>query len=171
MILEITSCVFGFLLTPLLNSIGILAGKEGVIYYGEVHQSLMNKIIHFVFMIPTTFATIMIIPCVFDMSGKDYNKVLKSLYIIYITHYMTIDVISGINVSIMYYFPFILACNTYVQQDRHFCLNIGINLLLVSLFIQEIFGHFLFEQRQSRFEGIFNAILYAPFYSVYGLLI
>ena len=81
---------------------------------------------------------------------------------------MTIDLVTGINIAIMYYFSFIISYNTYVFEDRYTCLTIGINTLLISLFIQEYFGHFLFEHRQSRIEGVFNAILYAPFYSVYG---
>ena len=167
MILEIVSCIFGFFLSPLLSIIGILSEKEGIEYYGEIHQSFENKIIHFIFMIPTSFSVLLIIPSVFNISIINNTKVLKSIYIIYITHYITIDIISGIIMSIIYQTPFILANNIYSIENRFTCLKNGIIILLSSLFIQEFFGHFLFEQKQSRLEGIFNAILYAPFYSVY----
>ena len=169
MILELVSCMFGYLITPILSSIGILSGKEGVIYYGEVHQDMTNKLIHFMFMLPTTFGTLLLIPSVFNLNITDSSKFFKSIYLVYITHYMTVDIMCGINISIIYYFPFLLAHDYYLYNNKNKCLKIGIKTMLLSLFIQEFLGHYLFEHKQSRIEGVFNAILYSPFYSVYGI--
>ena len=70
-------CV-GIILPFILSLFGILVGQRGVDYYGEVHSTFHNCIVHTIFMPFTTYGMLLWIPnTLIYLSGKkyyDYDK-------------------------------------------------------------------------------------------------
>ena len=95
------------------------------------------------------------------------------VYLVYMGHYCTIDLFTTIIVSVIYYYS--IKCGLYLTsimksnktgELRCRLIIVGLLISVVALFIQEFLGHYMGGDDASRPEGVFNAILYAKFYSI-----
>ena len=149
---------------------GMLSGEDGVEYYSEIHTMFLNKLIHFIFMPFTIYGVLLYFPQLLFYNRRDLiNRSKDMVYITYITHYLTINIIGGILTAI-YTFPSLYY--SFKHYDRTGYKNIvrGFTISFLALVIQEIFGHYISGDDPSRFEAIPNAIAYAPYFAVNKLI-
>jgi hypothetical protein len=69
------------------------------------------------------------------------------------------------------YYPVFIVSNELYNRNiykygRRYCMLVGLVIACSALFMQEIIGHYIGGDQASRLEGIPNAILYAPYYSI-----
>ena len=107
---------FGNIIPSLLKYNNFYIGIEGVEYYGEVHTTKLNSVIHSIFMPFTIYGMFLWIPKV--ILPKKYNnsyeysyKINYFLYVTYMTHYILINKYIGLLTSIYYYIPLYLSRN------------------------------------------------------------
>lgn len=159
----------GFMLSNILTVLGVLNGMDGVRYYGEVHLSFWNSVIHTLFMPFTYMGFNISVPSILLKNPEKYASVMQwCFYLIYMTHYLTINIPIGLITSMVYYFSVEFASKFYTDMKftRLQRIVIGLSMSTVALLIQESLGHYIGGDDPSRLEGVLNAILYAKFYSI-----
>ena len=166
------ACTFGALSYPVLYILGFKVGQEGVAYYGEVHQQSWNCYMHTLGMPFTIYGMQLWIPALLTNNIVDANKLQKALYLGYLTHYSLIDRTVSLFYIPFYGLPTYNAIQNYrntevVYEKRRFYLFCyGFAMSFFALLFQEVAGHWYGGDDPSRFEAIFNAILYAKFFSI-----
>jgi hypothetical protein len=165
--LETTPIIVGVLAGPTLNAIGINTGLDAVDYYGEVHLSKWNSIIHTVGMPFTTYGFAVAAPALFNLKNEQGKYLQKCLLIVYFIHYLTFDPILAVFMFFFYSFPLYFAMQTYVwTENKKELVSYGLKTAAGALFFQEVIGHTIGGDDQSRLEAIPNAIVYAMHYSI-----
>lgn len=164
--------VFGILTTPIFNLLGVYNGIEAVQYYAEVHTTLLNQIIHTLFMPLTYYGLLIGVPGIVYQNKNDVFLLQRFFYTYFITYYLTLDISVGLIISIYYLPSQILAENYYTRYSFNRIVTVLYGLLVatISLIIQEVFGHWLSGDQPSRLEAIPNAIWHAGYYSIYHIL-
>lgn len=154
----------------ILSIFGVLTGQEAVDYYAEVHTSTWNSFVHTVGMPFTYLGFNLAVPALFRVN--DPWKLQMCVYIAYMVHYATIDFTTAVITSVVYLMVVKYAYNYYMQKFTPYLGYLGLGLLVstTALLVQEFFGHYLGGDDPSRAEGVFNAILYAKFYSIQHLI-
>ena len=160
----------GLLAGPVLNLFGVLTGQKAVDYYAEVHTSTWNSLVHTVGMPFTYLGFNLSVPALFRV--RDPWKLQLCVYIAYMVHYATIDFTTALITSGVYLAVVNYAYYYYMKKFTSYIGYIGLGLLVsaTALLIQEFIGHYLGGDDPSRAEGVFNAILYAKFYSIQHLV-
>ncbi len=158
----------GFFLGSILSLFGIMNGSEAVTYYGEVHQSQWNSNIHTLFMPFTSFGFLLAAPVVLRLEKPTANVFQDCVYLLYSTHYLTINFTIGLVYSALYYLVLDFAKHFYKNDLKYIVL--GLTTSTVCLVIQEVVGHQYGGDDPSRAEGVLNAVLYANFYAVKNLI-
>jgi uncharacterized membrane protein YGL010W len=172
--------LFGLVCPPILNYLGILTGDDGVEYYAEVHQTFHNAMVHTVFMPFTIYGMLLWIPNtllylfrMLNIKGPDFSintpnaiYIQYCFYCAYMTHYLTISGRIGLLLILLYAGPFYYARKYYITNKTQHVIKHGFAVSTVTLVIQEVFGHYYGGEGLSRFEAIFNATLYATYFSV-----
>jgi len=166
----------GIIVPFILSLCGVLVWQKGVDYYGEVHSTFHNAMVHTIFMPFTIYGILLWLPnTLIYLSGKKYSEydvrfvgsdIQRYLYIAYMTHYLTINIGIGILLMIVYAFPLYYAHRMYIDSIHSNHIVYGLIISIISLTIQEIFGHYYGGDEPSRPEAVFNAILYAVYFSV-----
>jgi len=165
--------------------IGMSSGWDGVEYYSEVHNSFWNSMIHTFFMPSTMFGIFLWIPAIlvgdnnsidekWDDYTREYNYIeydhdiilRNSLILFHLGVYTNFSAKLTLMVMLWYFPVYFGSIYFYRNNTRFYNFLIGFTIMSVALCIQEYFGHYLCGDGASRIEGIPNAILYAPFYSV-----
>ena len=160
------SFILGLCSTTILNLLDICNGVEGLEYYSEVHLSRWNSYIHSLGMPFVYYGINMWFPALFNYSVFNAWKIQLFFYILYMTHYMTINFWVGLLTAIIYFVPFLFSVIKYAQKTRCQSFLHGFIVMTIFLLIQEGFGHWVGGDEWSRLEAIPNAIMYAIFYSV-----
>ena len=163
----------GVLIPSILNYYGLLVGQKGVDYYGEVHTTFHNSMVHSMFMPVTIYGMLLWIPktltYIFNIPQNKlmmtHKDIQLSLYLVYMTHYLSINIGVGIILIIVYMVPLYYAQRLYKNNSSSFVIY-GLFMSTSSLIIQEVFGHYYSGDNPSRPEAIFNAIMYATYFSV-----
>ena len=167
--LYIASIIIGLNL-HILSQFGVLTGIEGVRYYAEVHQSYWNSVIHTIGMPFTYMGFNISVPALLNLSSEKARVLQMCFYLAYMSHYATISVPVAAVTSIIYYYVVKASHWLYVRQitmnDRFWVMLQGLSISVLALICQEYFGHYIGGDDPSRTEGVFNAILYAKFYSI-----
>lgn len=165
----ILSICFGIFMPYFLNYNNLmLIGYEAVNYYGEVHLSFWNSLIHTIFMPVTIYGMLLWIPAVFTRRKCIANDIQLCMYLMYMSHYIvSLNFIVGISVAMYYLVPLNYAMHHYgFSFNRIQLFSGGICMATTALVIQEVFGHYIGGDQLSRFEAVPNAIMYAMYYSV-----
>ena len=170
MYLYIVSIIVGLRLNYILGLFGVLTGIQGIRYYAEVHLSYLNSIVHTLGM-PFTYIGINIaVPALLNLSVGKTRVLQWCVYLVYISHYATISIPVALITACIYYYTVKVSLRLYQMQlertGRFWVMMQGLSITVLALSCQEFFGHYLGGDNQSRIEGIFNAILYAKFYSI-----
>lgn len=153
------------LVTPFLDNF-MLTSVDGVNYYGEVHQSKWNCWIHTIGMPFTFYGISCWFPVLLGLSRKNRNKLQYYIWTLYFTHYISIDFLQGIFCSLFYLLPMVFAYDkTFYEKNKWNLFKHGLIYSFISLFCQEILGHYIGGDDPSRFEAIPNAIMYATYFS------
>ena len=164
----------GLTMTYLLNQVGVLTGDDGVDYYGEIHRSKWNCWVHTLFM-PFTYAGFnLVIPALLNLKTQQAYRLQMLALMVYFIHYSTIDSIVA-NVYLVIYFIVVQIVNNMykimrAEGNRVSTIASGLIISASALVIQEIIGHLYGGDQPSRKEGVFNAILYAKYYSIDHML-
>ena len=161
--LIIESSIAGLLIPFFLKTMGMSIGKKGVLYYSEVHKKKFNSIIHTLFMPITVYGGLLWIPALLNMEREKAQKLQLRLYIMFMTHYITINYKIAILTSILYRIPLVLSYKYYNKESSF---KKGIITMTKALLVQEWIGHYLSGDPPSRIEAIPNAILYSIYYSI-----
>jgi len=165
--LDTIPIVLGIFVGPTLNYIGMGTGLDAVNYYGEVHLSKWNSLMHTVGMPFTTYGFAVSFPALFNLPNNQAKYVQKCLLTLYFIHYLTFDPLIAIVMFFFYSFPLYFAMQTYVWTDnKKELITYGLKTSFYALFFQEVIGHTIGGDDQSRLEAIPNAIAYAMHYSV-----
>lgn len=144
---------------------GILNGIQGVEYYGQAHLTDWNSYAHTIGMPFTMYGMNIWIPKLLGLNYERATDMQAFFYIVYNVHYMTISFKIGLVAALVYAIPLVLANSQY----RKVTFWHGFIVSFCALLFQEIVGHILSGDMNSRPEGVLNAILYAKYYSVYHL--
>jgi hypothetical protein len=171
-----TGFLFGLEVDFLQELVGMYPLNKGVSYYGEVHISYWNCLIHTFFMPITMYGLFTWVPAIFNVNPKVANLMRAFTSIAYIFHYVQINIWVTLLIITNYSYPYIRAHRDYTKSFRITGGNSknfkrGMLLFLTSLLIQEIFGHWVGGDDRSRPEAVPNAIFYAPYYSVGHLFV
>ena len=157
--------------SPVFSKCGILTGHAGLDYYAEVHQSKWNSFIHTLGMPFTVYGISCWFPTLFCLNNEKMNKMQLYVWYMLSVHYLSIDFMRGMLCIMFYIYP---AYKSYLKtKNSKSTLKLAGHGLAVStgaLLVQEVIGHYLGGDAPSRAEGVFNAILYAIFYSTYHIL-
>jgi len=186
----LSGITLGTVLPYLFNLSGVLIGDAGVNHYAEVHTTALNSYCHTVGMPIFIYVTLLWFPVIFNdnYNYKLYTDIQRLLYTTYITHYISIDYTIGAAVGVVYAVPLYYAdhmiknifdlvqdTNDYkVQRSFNDTFNYirvhvfvyGFSIAFAAMVFQEVFGHWLSGDPQSRLESVPNAILYAIYYSI-----
>ena len=163
--------VIGFpigLFFPILQFIfGIYAYNQGVNYYAEAHLSPWNSYIHTFFMPFTSLGFLLAIPAVFSLPYQETKLLQNNLFFFYLGLYLPIDY----RVSLLYlivYYPIVVMARLGYKNNNNRLVSLAQGLILStsSLIIQEVMGHMVGGDIPSRPEGVFNAVLYAKYFSL-----
>ena len=186
----LSGITLGTVLPYLFNLSGVLIGDAGVNHYAEVHTTALNSYCHSMGMPIFIYGTLLWFPVIFNdnYNYKLYTDIQRLLYTTYITHYISIDYTIGTAVGVVYAVPLYYAyhmiknifdlvqdTNDYkVQRSFNDTFNYirvhvfvyGFSIAFAAMVFQEVFGHWLSGDPQSRLESVPNAILYAIYYSI-----
>lgn len=170
---ETFAILFGYYFHIVQNIVNMVNRDEGVNYYAEAHTTSWNSIIHTVFMPFTMLGMFIWIPAIFMV--KNPRELKLRVICFYAGLYLRINAFVTLVVILWYYVSYrqseiiynVLILNNYSYRR---IAAIGITISFIALFIQEILGHLLSGDMPSRLEGVPNAVLYAPYYSVCHLL-
>jgi hypothetical protein len=163
--------VLGLLTQPMFNLFGIYTGQEAIDYYGEVHLSRWNSVIH-TFGMPFTYYGILLwFPQLFCMNKANTQRFQLFFYPYFVFYYMTLNFWMGLIIA-FYYLPsqYYAMNHYYLSTNRLKIMAYGFAVSATALTIQEVFGHWLCGDDPSRLEAIPNAIWHAGYYSVWHLL-
>ena len=145
-------------------------GQDGVDYYGEMHLSPLNRCIHTVGMPFTIYGITQWLPLLFKLRPRESKRFLINLFVLYLSHYFTMDWKIGMLYTIVY--TPIVACSImqhYNIYNKSKFMD-GVLITICALIFQEVFGHYYGGDGQSRIEGVPNAILYAKYFSLYHII-
>jgi len=150
------------------DSIGMASLQVGVEYYRQVHLSFWNSLIHTLCMPITMFGMFLWVPALFKLDPLDAYALRKYVCIFYMVHYSQIRLSITLLVIVLYAFPYRYSVYWYHRWywTRENILLRGLFISTLALLVQEIVGHWLGGDDPSRVEGILNAMVYAPYYSV-----
>jgi hypothetical protein len=163
----IYSFLFGYFFDWLQWLVGMNYGVEGVGYYAEVHTSFWNSLIHTFFMQFTMLGMWLWIPALFNLPPRVAERVRNWSAAFYVGLYGKINWVRCI-MTCMIYTPMYIYSD-YFYYTYFLRLNLlvtGLAFSVIALGIQESLGHYVGGDDPSRAEGVLNAILYAPYYSV-----
>ena len=165
---EFACLLLGYLAHNGMIAFNMYTLQAGVDYYGEVHRSGWNCLIHTLFMPLTMMGMFLWIPALFKMTPHRAFQLRKEVSFIYIGHYLRIRLVPTMFVIGLYSMPYayshIWYTRWYYYKEPIFLR--GFLLSFAALFIQEVIGHYIGGDDPSRIEGIPNAIVYAPYFSV-----
>ena len=168
---ETLPIIIGSFATPALNYIGIGTGLDAVNYYGEVHLSYWNSVMHTMGMPFTSYGIVLALPALFNLDNDSANYLQKCVFIVYFIHYLTFDPSIALLYFLFYSFPLYYAMMVYRDTpDKKSLLIHGLKTSFYALTFQEVIGHTIGGDDQSRIEAIPNAITYAMHYSVSHLI-
>jgi len=152
--------ITGLFFSNILNFFDILSGNEASEYYGEIHNSVINKILHIMFIPIASYYFLLWIPEMFNMNKRKAQSFMTFIYYTLCTHYCTIDLTIGLLTFSSYYGFYSKAMHDYGSYKKYHTL-IYYFVIMSSI---EFIGHTLFEHEQSRFSGILNAVLYSHYF-------
>jgi len=156
----------GYFLQIFFVYLGIDNQKE-IEYYGEAHLSSYNSYIHTICMPGTILGILLWVPVIFSSTKKEAIEFHNMVFYTYIGLYCYISFLYSFFVYVLYYpslyYANILYSNTLMKGFQ------GFLCMFFCLGVQEYIGHYLQGDIPSRPEGVPNAILYAPYYSVYHI--
>jgi uncharacterized membrane protein YGL010W len=166
----VIAAALGSLIMPIGKSCGLLVGKRGVNYYGEMHLSPLNRYIHTVGMPFTIYGITQWLPLLFKLNPRESKRFLINLYILYLSHYFTMDWKIGIMYAVTYtpIVAYSILKHYNIYNENKF--KSGALITVAALIFQEIVGHYFGGDGQSRIEGVPNAILYAKYFSLYHII-
>tara|TARA_Y100000389_G_C17470954_1_gene530750 strand:- start:13191 stop:13757 length:567 start_codon:yes stop_codon:yes gene_type:complete len=187
----VPAAIIGIVVAPnCLKYLGFLTGQNGVDYYAEIHTSPLNCIIHTIGMPFVAYGSLLIIPSISRAAASHYVTIQRCIYVAYMGHYFTIDPRIGAFTAVVYAIPTAMAviktknvfeemCSNdtikpmqVIKYDfaRLNCACYGLLIMMSALTLQESLGHTLGGDKQSRPEGILNALIYAIYFSISHLV-
>lgn len=163
-------CIMGYFTQPIFMLCDIYTGQKAIDYYGEVHQSKWNSVVHTIGMPFTYHGILLFVPGLLQLTRINTELFQIFIYPYFVSYYMTLNLQVGILVALCYYPSQILAMNYHKYSIHPTVTTIyGIMVTFTALMIQEFFGHWFFGDKPSRLEGIPNAIWHAGFYSIWHI--
>ena len=153
---------FAMMFPYIMNSCGFVTGAAAIEYYGEVHQDDRNKLIHMVMLPFAGFGYSLGIPALFQLNYDNAALSRNLLYIFYIIHYASIDIVVTFWFAVIYFIPLYLS-HIYYRPCWQIAVK-GITAGSVLLLTMELIGHSVFEIQNSRPEGVINAIVYSHYF-------
>lgn len=158
----------GYIHIP-LEMMGWKTKKRGLYYYAEVHQKELNIAIHIIGMPWTVYGILLWLPALFQLARWNAHIMQVCLFIGYMTHYSRVNIDDALFASIMYAPSLYGAMEHYSYVAPFQSFTYGFIVSFVALFLQEVLGHSLSGDPQSRLEAVPNAILYAILFSARSL--
>ena len=136
--------LMGFLTQPIFNLLGIYTGQQAITYYGEVHQSKWNSLVHTIGMPFTYYGLLLCVPPLFGTNKMDTLLLQLFLYSYFISYYMSMNFDIGFIVAVCYLPSQIYAMEFYQRSlSRPVTIIYGFMVAGTALTIQEVFGHWL----------------------------
>lgn len=155
----------------IMSLFGMVHGLPAVDYYAEVHTQFLNKFMHFLFMPFTLYGILLLFPTIFCFTNIHFvNEFKKCVYITYIVHYLTFNKFGAVLTAFYAYPSLHYAIKDQDFSSRFYTMMRGLFFMVFALGIQERFGHYLSGDPASRVEAIPNAIIYAPYFGINGVL-
>jgi len=142
-------------------------GQEGLNVYEEIHQNFYNELTHLIFLPGVFYGTFRGVPALLNRYfGVQHNvKVILAIMTLYSSYYACmIDIVSGLTTFLSISPYACIAIEHLDLKDNH--IKQSLTVASASLVIQEVLGHTLFEEVNSRLtvDYVFNAIMFSPLY-------
>ena len=156
------------------NGPSIWTGNEGLQVYEEIHQNDYNRLVHVLFLPGVFYGVFRAFPVMsyFPFNRVPYYVSIISILMIYTLYYATFDP-EGAFYAFLFNLPSatLAYCHIY-QYNPKTSIKVGLTTMLFSLIVQELVGHFYFEEIKSRLtvSYVFNAIMYAPLFHAKDLV-
>jgi hypothetical protein len=141
--------------------------QKGVDYYAEVHTTHQNIVAHVVGMPFTIYGILLWFPTLLRCTIENAWRVQCGLFILYLGHYLRINLETVKVYSVMYLPPLLMSISDYTPGFKGFLYG-GV-ISTGALVFQEYVGHYLGNDPPSRLEAIPNAIGYAVYFSADSL--
>lgn len=158
----------GYTSNYLYSALGVYHGSKGVRYYAEVHTTRQNILVHVIGMPFTIYGMTLWIPGVAEQFFALDPFITRNMLFLY---YLGLYSYISLDVCVYYcfmYFPAVL-CGYYTYAGTNTDIIVGLTTSIVALVFQEIVGHKWGGDPPSRPEAVFNAILYAKYFSAQSL--
>ena len=141
-------------------------GQEGLDVYEEIHQNIYNELTHVIFLPGVFYGVFRGVPSLLSLISLNYPKtVIFSIMSLYSVYYsVSVDIISGLT-AFLTISPYAFMAYDHLKTKEHH-ISSSVIIAFGSLFIQEVVGHSLFEETNSRLtvDYVFNAIMFSPLY-------
>ena len=79
----------GFLTQPIFNILGVYTGVKAIDYYGEVHKSKWNSLIHTLGMPFTYYGLLIFVPGILCLNKKNTRLLQLFFYPYFISYYLS----------------------------------------------------------------------------------
>ena len=164
----LTAFFLGFSTNFILKPLGCYTGQKGVNYYAEIHTTKQNIVIHVIFMPFTIYGMTQWIPALFGFTDLEHvNLFQQALFFYWLGIYSILNKLSCLYYCFMYYPVVMYGMTTYIPGIVGVIR--GVTWSGGALVLQEVLGHKLGGDPASRPEAVFNAILYAKYFSAHSL--
>jgi len=137
-------------------------GEQGLEVYEEIHQEYLNQMIHFAFLPGVFYGTFRGIPALLNIKTSPFIVGLSTFYGIY--YALAYSIYGGVGTMIYTApFAFLAGYHTHTRRDH---IREALVIAGSSLLIQEVVGHTILEEINSRLtiSFVFNAITYSPLF-------
>lgn len=140
--------------------VNITVGPSAVAYYAEIHKSPYNSFLHTLNIPIAAYYFYSGFPKFFGLTKKQANTFIINLNIsFFIIYFMELSFIGTIK-TIILYSPSLLLFLHEPSYPQHSLIK---GFLIMGF--TEILGHLIFEEKNSRLDGIGNAILYSHYFN------
>lgn len=147
----------------------IWTGEEGLEVYEEIHENHWNRALHIAFLAFVYLGVYRGIPAILGITDYRSKWIIGGIMSIYGAFYATFDqigalwtILCNLPMGIIAYKQ--LANSPQISRWHH--VKISMLFMLSALLLQEVVGHTLWEEVNSRmtFSYVLNAIMYSPLY-------
>ena len=113
LIITLLGIFFGLITQPIFNLLGIYTGEKAIKYYGEVHQSKWNSLVHTAGMPFTYYGLLIFVPGLFGLNRIKTHLFQLFFYNYFISYYATLNLRVAAIVALLYLPSHVYAVNYY----------------------------------------------------------
>jgi len=152
-----------------MSFLGFYFGEEGYNVYKDMHHSSFNTFLHGLFMPFVVYGVLFGLPVLWSRTASQAHNWAVVIYVIYTLYYFFFDFWGGL-LTAVFYLPAVMTFPDWRNTaQRNFVVKLCFVSFVMALAIQEVIGHWMFEQKSSDVSVVLTSISIAPLFGVRGL--